>query len=60
MKCDWNKIAALEQNLDELQRDKYCRHSKMINQQSLELATILLSSAVNATINKQSSELTAV
>ena len=54
-----NEIAALDQNLDELQRDEYRRHSKMINQRSLELATTSMSSALNATINQQSSELTA-
>ena len=34
-----NEIASLEQKLDELQSDEYRRHSDMINQRSLELAS---------------------
>jgi hypothetical protein len=36
-----NKIASLEQKLDELQSDEYRRHSNMINKRSLELASSL-------------------
>jgi hypothetical protein len=47
-----NEIASLEQKLDELQGDKYRRHTDMINQQSLELAA---SSSDAATILRSSS-----
>ena len=43
-----NEIASLEMKLDSLQSDEYCRHSDMINERAMELAT---ASSSDATIS---------